>query len=182
MKEIAVSDEQYEYIEGVAEALQAERVGRYGHVRPRDAIQYLIDTHAPVSETQENAATTGEAGGTSDAQKDEKRPVEEEASDGGEGEICGAIKSDGEPCQRDAEQCPYHGDDESGSAEETVTGSEAGNGEDRLSAMMNLLETHAEKWGETPSENGRYEVQLPDGDLEVVQTKDDVRAVLFKNY
>lgn len=146
MREIAVSDEQYEYIEGVADALQAERVGRYGHVRPRDAIQYLIDTHAPVGE-RGDPADGGPAGPSDDGSSDP----------GTEG-----VSGDGPTASGD--------------------GGEADGGGDRLSAMMNLLETHAEKWGETPSENGRYEVELPDGDLEVVQTKDDVRAVLFKNY
>jgi hypothetical protein len=181
MKEIAVSDEQYEYIEGVADALRAKRVGRYGHVRPRDAIQYLIDTHAPVGETPEGAETTDGTGGDPSPEGNGERPDESEANDE---EICGAIKSDGDPCQRAADACPYH-DEDAGSenAEGTTAGSEeASDDDDRLSAMMNLLETHAEKWGETPSENGRYEVELPDGDLEVVQTKDDVRAALFKNY
>ncbi|MDY6817982.1 MAG: hypothetical protein SVG88_04905 [Halobacteriales archaeon] len=54
--------------------------------------------------------------------------------------------------------------------------------EDRLNAMMNLLETHDDKWEEAEGEDGRYAVELPDGEVEHVRTKDDVRAVLFKNY
>lgn len=54
--------------------------------------------------------------------------------------------------------------------------------EERLTAMMNLLETHADKWDEAESEDARYVVSLPDGDEEHVQTKDDVRAVLFQHY
>ncbi|MFB6300077.1 MAG: hypothetical protein ABEH65_07450 [Halobacteriales archaeon] len=54
--------------------------------------------------------------------------------------------------------------------------------EDRLNAMMNLLETHDDKWEEADGEEGRYIVELPDGGVEHVQTKDDIRAVLFKNY
>ena len=180
MKEIAVSDEQYEYVEALRERLQAEHAGRYGHVRPRDAVQYLIDTHAPVGETPEGAETTDGTGGDPSPEESGERPDESEASDE---EICGAIKSDGDPCQRAANACPYH-DEDAGSenAEGATAGSEETSDDDRLSAMMSLLETHEEKWDETPSENGRYEVQLPDGDLEVVQTKDEVRAVLFKNY
>jgi hypothetical protein len=52
---------------------------------------------------------------------------------------------------------------------------------DRLQAMMNLLDTHDGKWREGDGD-GRYEVDLPDGSTETVQTRDDVRAVLFKNY
>lgn len=162
MKEIAVSDEQYEYVEALRERLQAEHAGRYGHVRPRDAVQYLIDTHAPVDgesgPPRERPADDG-ADGTDGPNDTEDGDEEEPASDGGDAD----------------------GSDASGTAADDG-GTDAEDGDDRLSAMMNLLDTHKEKWGETPSENGRYEVQLPDGDLEVVQTKDEVRAVLFKNY
>lgn len=157
MKEIAVSDEQYDYLEGLRERLQAEHAGRYGHVRPRDAVQYLIDTHAPVGESVDRSR---------------ERPAGEDSEDGA------TPASDGDDGTEDGIETGT----ETAAAGDDSDGSEAGDDDDRLSAMMNLLETHKEKWGETPSENGRYEVQLPDGDLEVVQTKDEVRAVLFKNY
>jgi hypothetical protein len=48
--------------------------------------------------------------------------------------------------------------------------------------MMNLLDTHDDKWGEADKQDARYEVELPDGTTEYVQTKDDVRAHIFKNY
>jgi hypothetical protein len=48
--------------------------------------------------------------------------------------------------------------------------------------MMSLMETHDDKWEQADSEETRYEVELPDGDTETVQTQDDVRALLFKNY
>jgi len=47
--------------------------------------------------------------------------------------------------------------------------------------MMQLLDTHEDKWREGDGE-ARYEVDLPDGSTESAQTKDDVRALLFKNY
>lgn len=56
------------------------------------------------------------------------------------------------------------------------------NGEERLEAMMNLLDTHDDKWSETDAEDARYEVTLPDGETERVRTRDEVRAVLFKHY
>ncbi|MFP9190520.1 hypothetical protein ACLI4Q_02485 [Natrialbaceae archaeon A-CW1-1] len=58
----------------------------------------------------------------------------------------------------------------------------AADDDDMLDRMMNLLETHDDKWEESPSGDYRYRVTLPDGSTDDVQTKDDVRALLFKNY
>jgi len=54
-------------------------------------------------------------------------------------------------------------------------------GAGQLNAMMRLLETHADKWRKADGD-ARYEVDLPDGSVETARTKDDVRALLFKNY
>jgi hypothetical protein len=54
-------------------------------------------------------------------------------------------------------------------------------GASRVNAMMSLLDTHDDKWREADGD-ARYEVELPDGDVETARTKDDVRALLFKNY
>ncbi|WP_280587871.1 hypothetical protein [Halorubrum sp. Boch-26] len=54
-------------------------------------------------------------------------------------------------------------------------------GASQLDAMMSLLDTHDDKWREADGD-ARYEVDLPDGDVETARTKDDVRALLFKNY
>lgn len=51
----------------------------------------------------------------------------------------------------------------------------------QLNAMLSLLDTHNDKWWHADGE-ARYEVQLPDGSTKTARTKDDVRAVLFKNY
>jgi len=51
----------------------------------------------------------------------------------------------------------------------------------QLDAMLSLLETHDEKWWSTDGD-ARYKVELPDGSVETARTKDDVRAMLFKNY
>jgi hypothetical protein len=48
--------------------------------------------------------------------------------------------------------------------------------------MMQLLDEHDDKWAESDSENGKYDVTLPDGTTESVRTKDDIRALLFKHY
>jgi hypothetical protein len=52
---------------------------------------------------------------------------------------------------------------------------------DQLTATLSLLETHDDKWWQADGD-ARYEVELPDGSIETARTKDDVRAVLFKNY
>ena len=54
-------------------------------------------------------------------------------------------------------------------------------GSDQLNAMMSLLDTHGGKWREADGD-ARYEVDLPDGSVETARTKDDVRALLFRNY
>ncbi|MEF8886594.1 MAG: Rho termination factor N-terminal domain-containing protein [Haloarculaceae archaeon] len=54
-------------------------------------------------------------------------------------------------------------------------------GGDQLTATLSLLETHDDKWRQADGD-ARYEVELPDGSIETARTKDDVRAVLFKNY
>lgn len=59
-------------------------------------------------------------------------------------------------------------------------GLEAGDS-DQLDAMLSLLETHDGKWWATDGD-ARYEVELPDGRIQTARTKDDVRALLFKNY
>ncbi|ELZ40315.1 hypothetical protein C463_15390 [Halorubrum californiense DSM 19288] len=73
-------------------------------------------------------------------------------------------------------------DDESDNDDENageVTDDDGGAGQ--LDAMMSLLDTHADKWREADGD-ARYEVDLPDGSAETARTKDDVRALLFKNY
>jgi hypothetical protein len=68
------------------------------------------------------------------------------------------------------------------SADETAGGDHANDGgAGQLNAMMQLLDTHADKWGESAGD-ARYEVELPDGRVEAARTKDDVRALLFKHY
>lgn len=128
MPEIDVGDDQIRFLEGLAEELAAEHAGEYATVRPRDALQFLIDRY-------EGSDVSGSVGET------EAEP----AADGG------------------------------------AAAGPAGGG-DRLAAMMNLVDDHADKWEETDAEGGKYAVSLPDGSTEQVRTKDDVRALLFKHY
>ncbi|MFC7186274.1 hypothetical protein [Halorubrum yunnanense] len=70
-------------------------------------------------------------------------------------------------------------EDDETTAEDDETATDAG--ASQLDAMMSLLDTHDDKWREADGD-ARYEVELPDGDVETARTKDDVRALLFKNY
>lgn len=69
-------------------------------------------------------------------------------------------------------------DDDDGEGDDSA---DDGEGSSQLDAMMSLLDTHDDKWGEADGD-ARYEVELPDGTVETARTKDDVRALLFKNY
>lgn len=71
------------------------------------------------------------------------------------------------------------GEGERGTADDTSPADD--DGSSQLDAMMSLLDTHDDKWGEADGD-ARYEVELPDGDAETARTKDDVRALLFRNY
>lgn len=73
--------------------------------------------------------------------------------------------------------------DSAGSDEEEPQSAESGqDGGARLQRMMELLDSHADKWEENESDQGKYAVTLPDGSVQNVRTKDDVRGLLFKHY
>lgn len=71
-------------------------------------------------------------------------------------------------------------DDRAETDDEAETDAET-DSDGQLTAMLNLLETHRDKWREADGD-ARYEVELPDGSSETARTKDDVRATLFKHY
>ena len=192
MKSFEVTDEQYAQLNAVCEAL-AEDV-RYGHVRPRDAVQYLLDTHddgdvnvavdaSAASETADTATEPGDADGADDEDDtgevadvdtgDADAPENADESDAASAETSGSEAGETDDGGTDS-------DDASGAA--TPTPTPGGGSGDKMSAMMNLLDTHDEKWERADSQETRYVVDLPDGATEEVQTKDDVKAILFKNY
>lgn len=158
MESIDVTDEQYERLDAIRESL-AEEVP-YGHVRARDAVQYLLDEHDGDGADVSADSTDGD-GADGDVDSD---------ADDGEG--------------ADDPESADEADDADAADESSGDGSadDADDGDDRLSAMMNLLDTHDDKWEQADSEETRYVVDLPDGGTEEVQTKDDVKAILFKNY
>ncbi|ESS09488.1 MAG: Rho termination factor, N-terminal domain protein [uncultured archaeon A07HN63] len=76
------------------------------------------------------------------------------------------------------------GVDDSNDTDELGDDDEAASSDDdsgQLNAMLSLMETHDDKWWSTDGD-ARYKVELPDGSVESARTKDDVRAMLFKNY
>ncbi|WP_439026031.1 hypothetical protein [Haloarchaeobius sp. DT45] len=170
MPELTISPEQQAFLESLRTEIQDEV--RYGHVRPRDALQYLIDHYdgddidLDVEGVAESPAQTEEA----DWSGDEDGETEQEAAEAVEAADSSEADSGGDDSAAEAEA-------DGGSATTTPD-----SGEDRLNAMMNLMDTHDDKWREASKEDARYEVDMPDGTTEYVQTKDDVRARLFKNY
>lgn len=180
MKTLEVTDEQYAYIQRLREAIAAEVVGEYGFVRERDAVQYLIDNvdgdvevegdvTSSAIEDVSRAADAAIAGEHDEAAADEAASAASEAAATDDGDV----SDDGADAATADEADEADGEDaEAGTADD----------DDKLNAMMNLLETHEDKWEESPSGDHRYRVTLPDGATEDVQTKDDVRAILFKNY
>jgi len=160
MPEIEITPEQQERLRELQEDLARDVVGKYGHVRPRDAVEYLLDRYES-DEAEASAADADEedAGATAaDAEADD-----EDAS----GEAVADADAD---------------DDDGATARVVAEDGDAADGDDAmLNEMMNLLDTHSDKWGESSGDE-RYAVDLPDGTTEQVRTKDDVKALLFKHY
>lgn len=256
MQTVEVTDEQYAVIQRLRAAISEDVVGRYGFVRERDAIQFLIDNLEAGEDGEDaldvdfEADTSGrtatddvaaavesaiESGSQVDGSDEvEEVSYDEEAetsaaddegdddadADSAEPESDGDADTDTEDSSDDAgddettddadasegdDESVDDDDDEDGTEEENTSedegegddnaddeneeeDEEAGNSsgaaddDDMLNKMMNLLETHDDKWDESPAADYRYRVTLPDDSTEDVQTKDDVRALLFKNY
>lgn len=185
MEEISVSEEQHEFLEQLRQELSEQVVGPYGTVRQRDAVQFLIDNlddGALTAAADEAASATtslsesggGAGGGTSEA-------GDETDTDGDADGDAVATEDDDEGDDKATGDTGDGGDDEGAAGGSSPAPGGAGD-DDRLSAMMNLLETHDDKWEKGDSPEARYVVTLPDGETEQVKTKDDVKALLFKNY
>ncbi len=171
MNTLEVSDEQYAFIQRLREAIADQVVGDYGYVRERDAIQFLIDNLDGSVSFEGKFEIEKDEDGTS-ISYDESA---EETVDG--------VAVDAET---DADEDADDSEEQSGTVILDEGEDEQGDGsaddDDMLDRMMNLLETHDDKWDESNKADYRYRVELPDGTSEHVQTKDDVRALLFKNY
>jgi hypothetical protein len=139
MPEIEITPEQEERLCALQEEIARDVVGKYGHVRPRDAVEYLLDRYENDEEADPGNATGDDAD-----------------------------DADGDPDDADGDADDADGDPD-----------DADNA--MLNEMMNLLDTHDDKWGESDGDE-RYAVELPDGTTEQVRTKDDVKALLFDHY
>ncbi|GAB6859959.1 hypothetical protein [Haloplanus litoreus] len=162
MPEIEITPEQEERLRALQEDIARDVVGKYGHVRPRDAVEYLLDRYEEDEDADPADASgtqTATAGGASDAAPD--GAAASSADTDGEGATARVVAGEG-------------GDAADGDAS-------SGGDDAMLNEMMSLLDTHDDKWGESGGDE-RYEVELPDGTTEQVRTKDDVKALLFKQY
>ncbi|THE64170.1 hypothetical protein D8Y22_13970 [Salinadaptatus halalkaliphilus] len=189
MQTLEVTDDQYAFIQHLREEISEDVVGKYGYVREQDALQYLIDNldddidldgEFDSSATDDVAASVGAAiDGDPDPTALEEVAYDEttasklpdESSVGDDGESA-TDDEDSAGDTGDEDDVESNADDASGDADD----------DEMLDEMMSLLETHDDKWAESDSSDHRYTVTLPDGSTEDVQTKDDVRALLFKNY
>ncbi len=125
-----------------------------------------VDVDGVVEDDTETAGTAADGTSETEGDSDAADPDETEAAPG-ETE---AAPGETETAPDEAESNPDDSGAENG-------GSDSG----QLNAMMSLLETHNDKWREGDGD-ARYEVDLPDGGVETARTKDDVRALLFRNY
>lgn len=170
MHTIEVTDSQYAYIEQLRSELQEQVVGRYGTCRDCDAVQFLIDNIDDDLDLADTFDTDTLPGG------DELHYDEH---------LTGTTDGNGAD---DADDAATEDSDDDSATDNGDAGSETGSDpdsaddDDMLDEMMNLLDTHDDKWDESSSGDYRYEVDLPDGGTKSAQTKDDVRAILFKEY
>ncbi|WP_290815984.1 hypothetical protein [Halovivax sp.] len=186
MQTLEVTDEQHAYIQRLRAQLSEEVVGKYGTVRECDAVQFLIDNlddeleidgkfdPEPADDGREISYEERES--ADEAPGDDRVDSADEPGTSDEGESAADDEEAGGPDVGADES----GADSDGEDDDGTDGSASD--DDMLDQMMNLLDTHEDKWEESPSADYRYRVELPDGATEDVQTKDDVRAILFKNY
>ncbi|MFC4247428.1 hypothetical protein ACFOZ7_10525 [Natribaculum luteum] len=177
MKTLEVTDEQHAFIQYLREEINDQVVGKYGFVRERDAVQFLIDNLDGDLEVdgEVDAAAAVDAASQSGTDDDATITYDEDADTDdvdGDGETDLTDEANPADVETADDEEPGETADDDGSASD----------DDMLDRMMNLLETHDDKWEESPSADYRYRVTLPDGTTEDVQTKDDVRALLFQHY
>jgi hypothetical protein len=171
MPEIEITPEQEERLRALQEDIARDVVGKYGHVRPRDAVEYLLDRYEEDDRSDE-ASSVDES--SPDADDAEEATSADESDDETEEAASVDGSDDAEPTGTDAATARVvaegDGDATDGAGDDAM-----------LNEMMSLLDTHSDKWGESSGDE-RYQVDLPDGSTEQVRTKDDVKALLFKHY
>jgi hypothetical protein len=222
MQTLEVTDDQYAIVQQLREEIGDHVVGKYGHVRERDAVQFLIDNLHDELELEPGTAgddvevsedvTAADDADLQTVSYDEAESVEEgRDAEPTESRDASAVDADEPAANRGADRPGTSSDDGLAGTPGVPADGESNDGHDSeplddgtdgdddpepvgdgtdgtadddemLDEMMNLLRTHDDKWEEASSGDARYAVTLPDGSVETVQTKDDVRALLFKNY
>lgn len=170
MPEIEITGDQRERLRAVQEALESDVVGKYGHVRASDAVEYLLDRYEAEEGTgQVEVDDAGEGGNGAGGEE-----ADDGTNDAGEG---------ADDAGEEADDAGEGTDDGTDDAAETAEG-DAVTGDDdaELDAMMNLLAEHDDRWHESDASDARYAVELPDGTTEHARTKDDVRGLLFRHF
>ncbi len=204
MPAISITDDQRERLRWLQRRL-GEDVD-YGHVRPRDALEYLLDRFDESDGVDDGLGEPKIAGETAhpDATGADETPestpstVEEQttyvvAGGGavdeapGSGDALGtddadAVEATDEDDAVDEEEASTDEATDDDETNESGVDRETSDDETRLNSMMSLLADHDDKWRETSGGEEKYEVDLPDGGTERARTKDDVRAILFKHH
>ena len=161
MPDIAVTPDQRERLRWIQRRLEEDVA--YGHVRPCDALDYLLD-HAEATD------------GLADIDADAPELVGETTDDRTDSDGSATVESDADSASASESKSASAAESNSAPTLDTA------NGETTLNSMMSLLETHDDKWREGTVGDEKYEVDLPDGSTEPARTQDDVRALLFKHY
>ncbi len=164
MPELDITDEQASFLDALRDAIEDELVGPYGTVHRRDALQYLIDNYGEPDELLADGSAADVAGEETDETVEAAGDAEGNETEGDEG---------------DPDQSDESGGSSGGGGGIPTPG---GGGDGMLNEMLALMDEHDDRWTKADSEETKYEVELPDGSTETVQTQDDVRALLFKNY
>ncbi|MFC6989153.1 hypothetical protein ACFQJD_11360 [Haloplanus sp. GCM10025708] len=179
MPEIEITPEQRDRLRALQEDLARDVVGKYGHVRPKDAVEYLLDQH---DGDDASDAGAGDDEATAAASTADETDEGGKADEGGEA-VARVVDDPEADDAATAEPSASADDAITSTGTETETASESAAGDDSmLDAMLSLLNTHDDKWEESSAADERYAVELPDGSTEHVRTKDDVKALLFEHY
>jgi len=207
MPELFITDDQDAFLEELRAEIANDVVGQYGRVRKQDALQYLIDNSLdgldlevdpegvdydpdevedhvdePAPEATDGGAVTEPPAGDGSADGSSADAEAGAATTGADGADAADAGGDGAGDDGTARADAAAGDDADDGGATGGGPTPSGGGDDMMDAMLNLLDEHDDKWRKADTAETKYEVELPDGDTETVQTKDDVKAVLFKQY
>jgi len=172
-------------IDNIDEEIELEADGEFDSSATDDvaaSVGAAIDGADDPHDLEAVSYVEGEATGTDEVVDDAaEEDFESESDDPAEPADDASDADGGSDDDASAESDADDGSD-TDSEDDGTDGDGSADDDDMLDEMMSLLETHDDKWEEADSADYRYSVDLPDGSTEQVQTKDDVRALLFKNY